>query len=66
MNKIVLKHTGDLQINGVDVRRVSGFRIQTDDDGNTTATVQFGVDGFDIEVSAEDFRTNNLPLRATS
>lgn len=64
MNNIVLMSTGGVKINGTDVKQVSGIRIKLD--GNcTTATIQFDVASFDVEVSAEDFRLNNLPLTAT-
>lgn len=66
MNKIVLNHEGLLQINGADVGVVSGIRMKADENGCTKVTVQFDVDAFDIEFSAEDFRINHLPLRAAS
>ncbi len=57
MNKVVLKRTGNLEINGVEVEAVIAVGFKSNGTDRPTLTIMFDVDEFDIAVGMNDFLT---------
>lgn len=55
MNKVVLKRTGDIEVNGVEIERLFAVGIKSNGTESPTITIMFDVDEFEIAVGVEDF-----------